>query len=324
MRRRHSACSTRCVGGSTKAARGSRTAAPSATSSGSNAPRLGCRVCGLCRAHRRRCLRRRHRAAARLCRASPLGETAVLATTARYSVRPWREKGRFDEAEALLVERRTPWFGRSRLAHRSRSQARARVRAGRGEQAIAERLAREAVALAADTDMLAVHGAVLVDLASVVDAGSAEHVRALTPRSSSSRRRATSSTPPAPAPPCRPNRAAPRSACACSRRSGPARLRPDARSRAGCDAGRGRAHAWLNACSNQPGPSTPSSSSTWNPASRTSPRARAGRWRYAVVKRPRSWVGFVSNPLSIPCIARGRASGRLNTRPVASPSSSHV
>jgi DNA-binding SARP family transcriptional activator len=108
-----------------------------------------------------------------------LGETAVLATTAALLAQALERQGRLDEAEALMTESEGAISAGDLVSHIYWCQVRARVRAARGEQVIAERLAREAVALAAGTDMLAVHGAALLDLASVVDPESEERVQAL-------------------------------------------------------------------------------------------------------------------------------------------------
>ena len=59
------------------------------------------------------------------------------------------------------------------------AQVRARVRVRLGEREAAERLAREATEFAAETDMLAVRGAALVDLAETLEPASAERVQTL-------------------------------------------------------------------------------------------------------------------------------------------------
>jgi DNA-binding SARP family transcriptional activator len=108
-----------------------------------------------------------------------LGETAVLATTAALLAQALERQGRLDEAETLMTESADAISAGDLVSRIYWCQVRARVRAARGDQAIAERLAREAVALAADTDMLTVHGATLLDLASVLDPESDERARAL-------------------------------------------------------------------------------------------------------------------------------------------------
>jgi DNA-binding SARP family transcriptional activator len=106
------------------------------------------------------------------------GETAVLATTAALLAQALERQGCLDEAEALMVESEGTVGTGDLVSQIYWRQVRARVRSGRGDRVVAERLAREAVALAEKSDMLAVHGAALVDLASVVDRKSSERSRA--------------------------------------------------------------------------------------------------------------------------------------------------
>jgi DNA-binding SARP family transcriptional activator len=108
-----------------------------------------------------------------------LGELAVLATTAALLVQALERQGRLDEATELMAESEGAVGGADLVSQIYWAQARARVRARLGEPAVAERHAREAVAFAADTDMLAVRGAALLDLAAVLEPASKERVHAL-------------------------------------------------------------------------------------------------------------------------------------------------
>jgi ATP/maltotriose-dependent transcriptional regulator MalT len=106
------------------------------------------------------------------------GETAVLATAAALLAQALERQGRLDEAEQLMVENEGTVGAGDLVSQIYWRQVRARVRAARGDRVDAERLAREAVALAETSDMLAVHGAALVDLARVLDPESGERARA--------------------------------------------------------------------------------------------------------------------------------------------------
>ena len=77
------------------------------------------------------------------------------------------ELGRDDEAEEWL-QRAETWPSEERLPQMLWRQARGKLLARRGELEEAERLAREAVALGAETDMLNAHGDALLDLAEVL------------------------------------------------------------------------------------------------------------------------------------------------------------
>jgi DNA-binding SARP family transcriptional activator len=98
-----------------------------------------------------------------------LGETAVLATTAALLAQALERQGRLEEVELLLAESAETIGTGDLVSQIYWSQVRARIRAAHDDAVIAERLAREAVALAAETDMLAVHAATLVDLARIVE-----------------------------------------------------------------------------------------------------------------------------------------------------------
>jgi tetratricopeptide (TPR) repeat protein len=76
--------------------------------------------------------------------------------------------GRDDEAEQWLARGHETAPSEERLPRMLRCQARGKVLARRGEYHEGERLAREAVALAAETDMLNVHADALLDLAEVL------------------------------------------------------------------------------------------------------------------------------------------------------------
>jgi class 3 adenylate cyclase/tetratricopeptide (TPR) repeat protein len=99
-----------------------------------------------------------------------MGEQGIQSTVAAALAHALIEQGRFDEAEELVSASEiagaeddvsTQVLGRS---------ARARIEAGRGRQAEAERLAREAVALSEATDDLNMRGDTLVDLGEVLSA----------------------------------------------------------------------------------------------------------------------------------------------------------
>jgi DNA-binding SARP family transcriptional activator len=99
-----------------------------------------------------------------------LGESPTLATTAALLALALEAAGRLDEADALTAESERA-AGADIVSQLYWRQARARVRLARGDRAGAEQLAREAVALAEPTDLLAVHGALLLDLAAALPAG---------------------------------------------------------------------------------------------------------------------------------------------------------
>jgi ATP/maltotriose-dependent transcriptional regulator MalT len=93
------------------------------------------------------------------------------------------ELGRDDEAEQWLERGRATAPSEEPLPKMLWRQVRGRVLARRGELAKGERLAREAVALAEETDMLNAHARALIDLAEVLalagQDGRAELERAL-------------------------------------------------------------------------------------------------------------------------------------------------
>ena len=76
--------------------------------------------------------------------------------------------GRDDEAEQWLERGRETAPSEERLPQMLSRQARGKVLARRGELQEGERLAREAVALAEETDMLNAHADALLDLAEVL------------------------------------------------------------------------------------------------------------------------------------------------------------
>jgi tetratricopeptide (TPR) repeat protein len=108
-----------------------------------------------------------------------LGELAVLATTAALLAQALERQGRLDEATELLGESEEAVGAADRVSQIYWAQVRSRVGARNGEREIAERLAREAVELAADTDMLAVRGSALVDLANALEPASEERAQVL-------------------------------------------------------------------------------------------------------------------------------------------------
>ena len=108
-----------------------------------------------------------------------LGELAVLATTAALLAQALERQGLLDEAIAVMEESEQVVGAADRVSQIYWAQVRSRVRARNGERELAEQLAREAVELAADTDMLGVRGSALVDLANALDAASEERAEVL-------------------------------------------------------------------------------------------------------------------------------------------------
>jgi class 3 adenylate cyclase/tetratricopeptide (TPR) repeat protein len=103
-------------------------------------------------------------------RLESMGDRAFLATTAGLLARALHDQGRDDEALGFALvcqETAAPADLVSQIAWRGST---ARILAGRGEAGRAEVLAREAVALAAGTDLLCDHGDVLIDLAEALRA----------------------------------------------------------------------------------------------------------------------------------------------------------
>jgi predicted ATPase/DNA-binding SARP family transcriptional activator len=94
-----------------------------------------------------------------------IGETAVLETTAALLAQALVERGDVDGAKQLVADWEDRLSDADMVSRIYWCQARSRVHARRGELAAAETAAREAVALAATTDMLSVHGMALIDLA---------------------------------------------------------------------------------------------------------------------------------------------------------------
>jgi tetratricopeptide (TPR) repeat protein len=78
--------------------------------------------------------------------------------------------GRYEEAEALAQRGRELGGSDDLFTQATWRQVQALVLSSRREHAEAERLAREAVTIAADTDMLQLQGDTYVDLAEVLDA----------------------------------------------------------------------------------------------------------------------------------------------------------
>jgi tetratricopeptide (TPR) repeat protein len=104
-------------------------------------------------------------------RLAEMGEVAHLSTTAALLARALNEQSNDDEALRFTHESEqlsAPDDVVSQIVWRG---VRARILASRGDPGEAERLAREAVALAERTDFLADHGDALLDLAYVLRAG---------------------------------------------------------------------------------------------------------------------------------------------------------
>jgi class 3 adenylate cyclase/tetratricopeptide (TPR) repeat protein len=99
-----------------------------------------------------------------------LGDIAVLSSYAPLRGRTLCALGRFEEAEALARQGRELGSPEDLYTEALWRQAQALVLSSRGEHAEAEQLAREAVTVAAETDMLELQGGTYVDLADVLDA----------------------------------------------------------------------------------------------------------------------------------------------------------
>jgi tetratricopeptide (TPR) repeat protein len=100
-----------------------------------------------------------------------LGEKSYLSTAAAELADSLFELGRDEEAEEWTRHSEEAAASDDVASQMSWRQARAKVLARRGEQAEAERLAREAVEIGRRTDMLAWRGDGLVDLAEVLRLG---------------------------------------------------------------------------------------------------------------------------------------------------------
>jgi DNA-binding SARP family transcriptional activator/predicted ATPase len=99
---------------------------------------------------------------------STRGEKGFLSTTAALLARAVEAQARHDEAYELTKVAERSGASDDLTTQIVWRSVRARVLAETGDGAIAERLAREAVALAAQTDRLSYHGDALVDLAAVL------------------------------------------------------------------------------------------------------------------------------------------------------------
>lgn len=99
------------------------------------------------------------------------GETSYRSTTASRLAQVVYAKGRYDEAEALTTVAQTTAAADDIDPQIRWRQVRAKVLARRGAHHEAEQLAREAVALASETDFINYVGDALVDLAEVLSLG---------------------------------------------------------------------------------------------------------------------------------------------------------
>jgi ATP/maltotriose-dependent transcriptional regulator MalT len=97
-----------------------------------------------------------------------MGEKARLSTIAAFLARAVCEQGRYDEAERLTEVSEESASRDDLVSQVVWRQTRAKLLALRGELEAGMALAREAVALAADTDYLNMHGDALLDLAEVL------------------------------------------------------------------------------------------------------------------------------------------------------------
>jgi tetratricopeptide (TPR) repeat protein len=101
-------------------------------------------------------------------RLEQMGEHNYLATTAAFLAQAVAAQGRHDEAEPYVAVSRAAGAGEDFLAQVIWQGLLARILAGRGQLAEAEKLARAAVALAARTDFLNQHADALLELAAVL------------------------------------------------------------------------------------------------------------------------------------------------------------
>ena len=99
-----------------------------------------------------------------------MGEQAFLSTTAAFLARAVLAQGRLDEAEALAQQSERLADPGDLLTQMLWRGVQARVLAGRGLLGTAEMIAREAVALAEQTDFVVYRGDALIDLAHVLRA----------------------------------------------------------------------------------------------------------------------------------------------------------
>jgi tetratricopeptide (TPR) repeat protein len=98
------------------------------------------------------------------------GDPAGASTTATALAEAYLESGDLEQAQAYAANARET-ASRDDFAAQGRSrQIQARVLSAHGRHADAEALAREAVAIVADTDYLAIHGDALVHLGRVLQA----------------------------------------------------------------------------------------------------------------------------------------------------------
>jgi len=98
-----------------------------------------------------------------------MGERSYLSTHAGWLGQALCALGRYDEAEDWAEKARALGASDDVITQMLWRQVRAKVLAHRGDLEEAERLAREAVALAEETDQLDSHGDALVDLAEVLE-----------------------------------------------------------------------------------------------------------------------------------------------------------
>jgi tetratricopeptide (TPR) repeat protein len=97
-----------------------------------------------------------------------MGEKARLSTIAAFLARAVYEQGRYEEAERFTEVSEESASRDDLVSQVVWRQTRAKLLGLRGELEAAVALAREAVALAADTDYLNMHGDALLDLAEVL------------------------------------------------------------------------------------------------------------------------------------------------------------
>jgi ATP/maltotriose-dependent transcriptional regulator MalT len=97
-----------------------------------------------------------------------MGEQAFLSTTAAFLARAVMAQGRLDEAAELTQQSADLAEPGDLLTQIMWRGVQARVLAGRGQIEDGERLAREGVALAEETDFLAHRGDALIDLAAIL------------------------------------------------------------------------------------------------------------------------------------------------------------
>lgn len=104
-----------------------------------------------------------------------MGETGVLSTLAAFLAEAIYAQGRYEEAERFTLASEEAASDEDAASLVAWRLMRVKVLARRREGAAAERLAREAVETAAETDFLHLHGAALLAHAEVLSLAASPH-----------------------------------------------------------------------------------------------------------------------------------------------------